>query len=262
MAKFCSLYSSSSGNCTYIGFGDSGILVDVGVSAKRTEEALKGIGVDPSEIKAVFVTHEHSDHISGVRVFASRYSLPVFATEGTLDGMYEAGVFSKVNIDAYIMPETGTEIDGICVRPFKTPHDSKESCGYTVMTPDNKRIAVATDMGTVTETVLDALYGCDLVLLESNHDVGMLQNGPYPYYLKQRILSDKGHLNNEVASDTASSLLESGTTRFVLGHLSKENNIPQLAYQTSKSAFDALGARDGKDYLLSVAGDLNDPIVF
>ena len=262
MAKFCSLYSSSSGNCTYIGTSSGGILIDIGVSAKRTEEALRGIGVDPCEIKAVFVTHEHIDHISGVRVFATRYSLPVYATEGTLDGMSYAGVFSKSRIDAYVMPENGTEVNGIFVTPFRTPHDSIESCGYTAVTPDGKRLAVATDMGTVTDTVRNALCGCDLVLLESNHDVRMLQNGSYPYPLKQRILSDTGHLNNEKAAELAASLLDSGTTRFVLGHLSKENNIPGLAYETAKSAFSCMGAEENRDYILDVAGDLNSPVIF
>ncbi len=261
MAKFCSLYSSSSGNCTYIGTSSGGILVDMGVSAKRTEEALANIGVDPKDIKAVFVTHEHSDHISGLRVFASRYGMPVFATEGTLDGMTEAGVFNKSKVDAYVMPEKGVEIAGNFIRKFKTPHDSNDSCGFTVMTADGKRLAVATDMGTVTDEVRNALYGCDLVLLESNHDIRMLQNGSYPYNLKVRILSDRGHLNNEAASGLACSLLNSGTTRFVLGHLSKENNIPGLAYETAKSAFAALGAEEGRDYLLNVALDLNEPIL-
>jgi phosphoribosyl 1,2-cyclic phosphodiesterase len=197
-----------------------------------------------------------------VRVFATRYSLPVYATEGTLDGMSYAGVFSKSKIDAYVIPQKGTEVGGIFVRPFKTPHDSIDSCGYTVITPDGKRLAVATDMGMVTDTVANALCGCDLVLLESNHDVRMLQNGPYPYPLKQRILSDTGHLNNESAARLASQLLDSGTTRFVLGHLSKENNIHGLAYETTKSAFSCMGAQESRDYLLDVAGDLNSPVIF
>ncbi|MBR0112133.1 MAG: MBL fold metallo-hydrolase [Clostridia bacterium] len=261
MAKFCSLFSSSSGNCTYIGTSAGGILIDIGVSAKKTEDALKDIGVDPGEIRAVFITHEHTDHINGVRVFAARHRVPVYATEGTLDGMSYAGVFEKADIKAYVMPEKGTEVDGIFVRPFRTPHDSLESCGFTVMTPDGKRLAVATDMGTVTETVTNALYGCDLVLLESNHDVRMLQNGSYPFYLKKRILSDTGHLNNEKASELAGVLLEGGTSRFILGHLSKENNIPGLAYETTKAAFSALGAEENKDYLLSVALDYNKPVI-
>lgn len=261
MARFCSLYSSSSGNCTYIGTPHGGILVDIGVSAKRAEAALRDIGVEPSSIEAIFVTHEHTDHISGVRVFASRYGIKVYASAGTLEGMEAAGAL-KAGMNYDIASPEGTEAAGMYVRPFRTPHDSRESTGYTVVTPDSKRIAVATDIGKMTPTIMDAVSGSDLVLLESNHDVGMLQNGPYPYILKQRILSDVGHLSNVCCSDTAVKLIESGTTRFVLGHLSKENNIPSLAYETTRSAMTMSGAQENIDYLLSVAGDLNPMMAF
>ena len=146
MARFCSLYSSSSGNCTYIGTPHGGILVDIGVSAKRAEAALRDIGVEPSSIKAIFVTHEHTDHISGVRVFASRYGIKVYASAGTLEGMEAAGAL-KAGMNYDIASPEGTEAAGMYVRPFRTPHDSRESTGYTVVTPDSKRIAVATDIG-------------------------------------------------------------------------------------------------------------------
>ncbi len=261
MAKFCSVYSSSSGNCTYVGCSAGGILIDVGVSAKKIESALNGMGVDPSSIKGIFITHEHADHINGVRVFASRYNINVYATKGTLDGMYEYGVFQKP-INAYIIPEKGVECAGMRVTPFSTPHDSYESCGYTVTTPDGKRIAVATDMGTITECVADAVTGCDLVLLESNHDVNMLRMGGYPYFLKERILSDRGHLSNELCADFARHLVKNGTSRLILGHLSKENNFPSLAYETTKAALTEGGFTEGRDYELTVAGDLNAPVSF
>lgn len=259
MARFCSLYSSSSGNCTYIGSSHGGILVDIGVSAKKTELALNNIGVDPASISAIFVTHEHTDHINGIRVFASRYGIRVYASEGTLRGMEEAGAMSG-KFPAYVMPDSGVEESGIFVKSYKTPHDSRESTGYTFVTPDCKRIAVATDLGIVTDTVMEAIYGSDLILLESNHDKGMLQNGPYPFFLKERILSNHGHLSNEACAETAVKLLESGTTRFVLGHLSKENNIPALAYQTTKASMTLAGATENTDYILNVAGDLNSMI--
>ncbi len=259
MAKFCSLYSSSSGNTTYIGTSQGGILIDVGVSAKRTADALKNIGVDPNSIAAIFVTHEHSDHINGIRVFAERHGTKVYASEGTLAGMEDAGaITAKMKTD--IIPREGMEAGGIFIRPFRTPHDSRESTGYSVVTPDGKRLAVATDIGMVTDTVMDAIYGCDLVLLESNHDVGMLRNGPYPFFLKERILSDHGHLSNERCAETAVKLMQSGTTRFVLGHLSKENNMPALAFETTRAAMRMAGAVENIDYLLTVAGDLN-PVI-
>lgn len=259
MAKFCSLYSSSSGNCTYIGSSHGGILIDIGISAKKTAEALSEIGVDPSSIGAIFITHEHWDHINGVRVFAQRHGIKVYASEGTLNGMDELGVLTeKVNAD--IIPYSGTEVCGIHVKPFRTPHDTKESTGYSVVTPDNKRISVATDIGYVDDNVMNSIYGSDLVLLESNHDIGMLRTGPYPYFLKQRILSDHGHLSNESCAETAVKLLDSGTTRFVLGHLSKENNIPALAFETTHAAMTMAGAKENIDYILTVAGDRN-PVI-
>lgn len=261
MARFCSLYSSSSGNCTYIGSSKGGILVDVGVSAKKTELALGEIGVDPSSIQAIFVTHEHTDHISGVRVFASRHGIKVYASRGTLEGMLAADAL-RVGMNYAIADPNGTEAAGMLIKPFRTPHDSRESTGYTILTHDSKRVAIATDMGKITPEVMNSVSGCDLVLLESNHDIGMLQNGPYPFILKRRILSDKGHLSNASCADTAVKLIESGTTRFVLGHLSKENNIPSLAYETTRSAMTLAGARENTDYLLTVAGDRNAMITF
>lgn len=259
MAKFCSLFSSSSGNSTYIGTSQGGILIDVGVSAKKTADALKNIGVDPNSISAIFITHEHNDHINGVRVFAERHGIKVYASNGTLAGMEDAGaITSKMHVD--VIPYEGMEAGGMFIRPFKTPHDSRESNGFSIVTPDGKRLAVATDIGKINDTIMDSVYGSDLVLLESNHDVGMLRNGPYPFFLKERILSDHGHLSNESCAETAVKLMESGTTRFVLGHLSKENNIPALAFETTRSAMRMAGAVENIDYLLSVAGD-NNPVI-
>lgn len=261
MAKFCSLYSSSSGNSSFIGSSAGGVLIDAGVSAKKITEALSGIDTDISAVAGIFVTHEHSDHINGVRVLASKYHIKVYATQGTLEGMERAGVF-KSAVDAYIIPPEGMEIGGMYVRPFPISHDCAEPTGYTVITTDSKRISVVTDTGRITDEIEQAVMGSDLVLLESNHDVGMLQNGPYPFVLKQRILSDVGHLSNEAGAEFAAKLVKSGTTRLVLGHLSKENNIPSLAYETSKYALSQEGLEVDRDYLLTVAGDLNAPVVF
>ncbi len=252
MARFCPLYSSSSGNCTYIGSSQGGILIDAGVSAKRTEAALAEIGVDPKSIGAIFITHEHSDHVSGVRVFASRYGIKVYATAGTLDAMEKSGAVNAKN-ETSVIPYSGIEAASMLVRPFRTSHDARESCGYTVITPDSKRISVCTDLGVVTDEVLRAVSGSDLILLESNHDVNMLRNGSYPYITKRRILSDIGHLSNVTCADTAVKLLESGTTRFFLGHLSRENNFPELAYETTKAAMSMAGACENVDYILKIA---------
>ena len=252
MARFCSLFSSSRGNCTYVGSPDAGILIDCGVSAKRIADTLSSLDVDVRSIRAIFITHEHTDHVSGLRVFASKHHIPVYATAGTiraLEDLQITGTFSLTAVDA-----GGVDAAGMAVRPFALSHDAAQPVGYTVETADGRRISVATDTGIVTEEILSAVSGSDLVLLESNHDVGMLQTGPYPYTVKRRILSDKGHLCNDVCAETAVRLLESGTTRFCLAHLSRDNNMPRLAYQTTYSEMQLSGATEGSDYLLRVAG--------
>lgn len=263
MSRFCSLYSSSSGNSAYIGTSAGGILIDVGCSAKKTEEALRDAGADPSDVKAIFITHEHTDHVAGVRVFASKHHVPVYASAGTLEGMDALNVLNG-KFTADVVPREGIEAAGAYVRPFRTPHDANESFGYTVELPDGSRLAVATDMGCVTDEVLGSLVGCRMVLLESNHDVRMLQVNPnYPYPLKRRILSDRGHLSNEVCSETAVSLAESGTTHIILGHLSKQNNLPDLAYRCTLDALALAGLAEGRDFRLSVAGvGAPKPIIF
>lgn len=256
MAKLCPLFSSSSGNSIYISSSDGAILVDAGMSAKQIDNELELIGASADKIRGILVTHEHSDHIRGLRVFCSKHKIPVFASAGTLDGIIKYDNFSGIELNEISFD--GFELAEMKVLPFHTPHDSRESNGYKVITADNRTIAVATDLGNVTDEVRGTLLGCDAVLLESNHDIGMLQNGPYPYILKRRILSDTGHLSNDNCALLSSLLVMNGTTRIVLGHLSRENNVPSLALQTTKSELDSAGAQEGKDYILKVAKPVND----
>lgn len=258
MARFCSLFSSSSGNSTFIGSGKSGILIDAGVSAKRLMQALAQRDIDPAALKGIFITHEHSDHIKGLRILASKFSIPVYATAGTLKMLEENNVLNG-KFPCEVIGDIGVQAGDLIVKAFATPHDSVQSCGYTVEFSSGQRVAVATDIGRITQEVRKNLLGCDLVMLESNHDVGMLQNGPYPYALKKRILSDRGHLSNEDCAVMASELIKSGTTRLFLGHLSDENNFPDLAFQTSFSQIATdTSAVNGRDYILSVNKKEND----
>lgn len=252
MAKFCPLFSSSSGNCIYIGAGNDSILIDIGVSAKKTEQALWRIGADADSVRNIFITHEHSDHIKGVKVFTKKHKARLFMTEGTYSALVKTDALDNAS-ECCIIPSEGVEIGCMLVKNFATSHDAAESCGYTVDIANGRKISVATDLGVMTDAVLGAVRGSDLVMLESNHDVNMLQTGGYPYMLKRRILGVKGHLSNDACAETAVKLLESGTARFFLGHLSKENNMPQLAYQTSVSALTMAGAEEGGDYLIRVA---------
>ena len=262
MARFCPLFSGSSGNCTYIGTPEGGILIDAGVSAKRIETACwdRGIGMD--SIRGIFVTHEHSDHTAGLRVLQKRFGIPVFASPGTRAGLIGGGALPE-DADCRAMEEA-VELAGMMVRSFRTPHDSRESTGYRVSTGDGRTLAVATAMGHMTEEVRTALWGCDLVMIESNHDIRMLENGPYPYVLKRRILASTGHLSNDACFLELPELIRRGATRLFLAHLSTDNNSPELAYLTAQSALTEAGMREDMDFVLRVAPrtDLEPVMVF
>lgn len=252
MARFFTLFSSSKGNSAYIGTASEGILIDAGKSAKQIELSLNHMGVKPSSLRAIFITHEHTDHISGLRVFASRYRIDVYASAGTLCELDKKGHLDG-NFNAYIMGSGCVEAGDLRVSAFNTSHDSAEGLGFYVETPDNRKVTVLTDTGIINSEMESALMGSDLVLLESNHDVEMLNTSPYPYHLIHRIQSELGHLSNDACAHVLKKLVNAGTTRLVLGHLSEQNNLPKLAYEASQSALCQIGAKEGSDYLLSVA---------
>lgn len=254
MARFAPLFSGSSGNCTYLGTAAGGILIDAGVSAKRIETALLARQVDPATLKAIFVTHEHTDHTNGVRVLAKRYGLPVYASEGTLVGMERA---VDATTDLRLMPQE-VEAAGMGIRAVALSHDARQPTGYAVTLPDGRELAIVTDTGIVTDEIRRTLMRCDVVLLESNHDVGMLRNGPYPYVLQERILSDRGHLSNDTCAALLPYLVEGGVTHIVLGHLSRENNTPELARRTAVTRLAQAGLRENLDYRLLVAQPESD----
>jgi len=252
MARFCTLFSGSSGNCTYIGGAAGGILIDAGSNAKQIRLALETAGIPLDSIKAIFVTHEHTDHISGLRVFAAREKTAVYCSAGTLSALEDSNAWTG-NVNAGVIDYGGIETAGMLITPFYTAHDCRQSNGYVIKTADGRRIAVATDLGHVGGEVRGALRGCDLVMLESNHDVGMLRNGGYPYHLKRRIMSSTGHLSNEACAAELPELVRSGTTRIVLAHLSRENNHPDLALQESRYTLQQSGMTEDIDYIIRVA---------
>ena len=252
MARFCPLFSGSSGNSYYIGTATDGILIDAGRSAKQMDAMLARCGIADGAVKAVFVTHEHIDHVKGLRVFASRHRIPVYTSRGTLLALEGMGCLDP-RFCADVIGAEGMECAGLVITPFHTPHDCAEGVGYRVTLHDGRVVAVSTDLGVMTEEVRTQLSGADLVVLESNHDVGMLQNGPYPYPLKRRILSETGHLSNLACSAELCGLVGAGTTRFVLAHLSAENNTPELAYETALCSLRLSGYRQGTDFELYVA---------
>ena len=263
MLRYCSLFSGSSGNCTYVGTGEGGVLIDTGVSARRITTALKERDIDPASIRAVLLTHEHSDHVSGLRVLHKQFHWPVVASQGTLDALVANDQVSAEQ-SLYMLPLNRTlSIAGLQITPFATPHDSRECYGYRLDTTDGRSLAMTTDLGYIPQSVLDAIVGCRFIHIESNHDPEMLRNGPYPPWLIQRIRGCGGHLSNDECAAVLPRLVEAGATRIVLAHLSEHNNTPALAEQTACAALSAIGAEAGRDYLLSVAKPTGDsPVVY
>lgn len=231
MLNFCSLYSGSSGNSLFIESENTKVLIDCGVSCKKVEEALALLDVDPTSIDAVLVTHEHSDHVKGLGTFSKKFGVPIYANAETLDGM-EAQT-SKINPD--IIHKFKVR-DKFCIgdlefKSFSISHDAANPCGFNVF-KDNKKISIATDIGTMDTKTIKNLEDSIFILLEANYDPNILKYSPYPYLLKRRIAGPTGHLPNEDAGKTISHLMNSGLQSAMLGHLSKENNFPELAYKT------------------------------
>ncbi len=241
MFKAIPLFSGSSGNCVYVKYADEEILIDAGVSYKRICTALDSIGTSIQNIKAVLVTHEHSDHIHGLPVLSRHTNIPIFINrksasyyDMSLDELFEGHVKIKDPGDSITF--SGFEAD-----VFATPHDSLGSCGYHFTFSDGSRFCLATDIGEITPEISAYMLGCKSVVIESNHDIKMLKNGPYPYILKKRILSDHGHLSNDACAAFLPKLVEMGTEKIVLAHLSNENNTPELAYKTNAEALAEAG---------------------
>lgn len=235
MLKFCSLSSSSSGNCLYVTDGNSNILIDCGISFSKAKSLLELIGVNIFDIDAVLVTHEHTDHTNGLGVLFKKTGVPIYGLKETVAYiLYKYPYISNINI----LP-TVLKIGNLEIKNFATSHDVP-SVGYTI-SEGGKKISIATDLGIITDCVCSAIEKSDFAFIESNHDPEMLMYGSYPYHLKKRVSSEKGHLSNKMCSQLICKLAADGTKTFMLGHLSKENNTEELALSTSKSALSLIG---------------------
>lgn len=250
MLKFISLISGSSGNSTLVSDEHTTLLIDCGMSGKRLIESLGNVGISPCDIDGVLVTHEHSDHVLGIGVIARKFGFKIYGSAGTLSGMNTG----KINDEQLITIDRDNdfEIGSIGVKPFLIPHDAKEPFGYSFFA-DNKKVSLATDIGCMNDYILKNLKGSESVILESNHDIEMLRYGSYPYELKRRILGNTGHLSNESAAEAAVNLVNSGTEHIMLGHLSNENNLPDIAYMTTANSFSENNIIIEKDVTLKVA---------
>ena len=233
MTSLFTLFSSSAGNCTCLSSEGTTLLIDAGGNCKKIVSSLTEHGIDPASLSGIVLTHEHSDHVSALKVFLRRYPIPVFGTLATLNYLCD---HELVPAGAELCPvAAGGMIGDIAFDLFPTLHDGFDTCGYTFFTPDQHKIGFATDLGRFTDTVFENLRGSQLVVMESNYDPRMLEVSGYPYPLIRRIKGEHGHLSNEACADAALRLLEDGVSRFILAHTSKQNNLEELAYQTTFS---------------------------
>lgn len=232
MLELCSIASGSSGNCICVGSDECHILIDAGISGKRIEQGLNAIDLSSKELQGIFITHEHIDHIAGLGVMARRYALPMYATAKTIEAIQNTSSVGKIDPQLFhvIVPEENFMIGDLTVTPLHISHDAADPVAYRIKNKKHS-CAVVTDLGTYDENTVEKLQGLDLLLLEANHDIHMLETGVYPYPLKRRIMGDKGHLSNESSGQLLSELLHDKFTAVMLGHLSKENNYEQLAYE-------------------------------
>ena len=249
--RFCPLFSGSSGNALYVGSGETHLLIDAGMSGAKIVKELEKAGLTPGELSGILITHEHVDHIAGAGVLSRKYGLPIYANAATWEAMRpKLGNIAPVNVRVF---ESGENfyIGHLDIMPFRTPHDAVESVGYSVCAGQCK-LTIATDLGAIKDGWLHQAEHSDILLLESNHDVNMLKSGRYPYELKRRILGKFGHLSNDDAGRAAVELVRRGVRTLILGHLSGENNFPELAYRSVACALEEAGISSG-DVRLCVA---------
>lgn len=232
--RLTAIASGSSGNCIYVGSDTTHLLVDVGISGKKVIEGVNSLDLDIKDIDGILITHEHSDHIAGLGVIARKYSIPMYTTPGTkaaiLDPRSKVGDIDE-DLICEIYPDDRLTIKDIVINPMRISHDANDPVAYRFKS-EGRSCAVCTDLGCFDDYTVESLKNMNALFLEANHDVRMLEVGPYPYYLKRRILGDHGHLSNESCGSLLSRILNDELKGVFLGHLSKENNLPELAYES------------------------------
>ena len=251
MARYISLYSGSSGNCSVVEENGKFILIDMGKSARLTNKALLELGLDIKNLQGILVSHEHTDHTAGLKVFLKNLRVPVYTGVATADYLTDNGLL-PAHIDIMDADFTGFNIGDFHIKGFETPHDSVCCMGYRITTGKGSRMSIATDLGMVTEEIYHNLKDVDLAVVESNYDLQMLKEGPYPYYIKSRIASNRGHLSNEQSAQTTLRLIESGVNKIQLCHLSNNNNLPSLALERIQKAAIGTGVIIGEDVQVKV----------
>lgn len=251
MLTFTTLASGSGGNAALVSCGDTHVLLDAGISARRLTAGLKSLSVEPEELSAILITHEHSDHMAGLQVLTKKHRIPIHATGPTCRQLCYKVAFLE---DLVRVQEAGAgaQIGALWVESFPTPHDAAGSVGWSIA-GDGGRMVLCTDLGYVTGEVRRAVEGCSLLVCETNHDVDMLRSGPYPYYLKERILGDYGHLSNEAGAELAAFAVETGAQAVILTHLSQQNNTPAQAYEVVSRRLRAMDCDLERDIALTVA---------
>lgn len=242
MIKAYTLFSGSTGNCIYVKDKRTEILIDAGKSCGAIEKALNGLGTSLRRISAIYVTHEHTDHMAGLEIISKKFQIPVHITAPSCESYVRTGSY----LERFAVSENveyESTVGSLCLRSFPIPHDSTQNVGYVITSSDDS-LGIATDIGHLTATIGESLADCSRVIVESNHDIKMVENGPYPGFLKKRILSPLGHLSNDKCAQLCAYLCDHGVCEITLAHLSQENNLPHLAYDTVKSFISSCGFED------------------
>lgn len=249
MLRICPLFSGSEGNSVLIKSDKTSILIDIGRSSKQIEKSLIENGFIPSEVRYIFITHEHIDHVRGLKTFSKKYRPKIFASRGTIEQLIKKQLLDlKLKYTAISLSEI--EFEDFVVTAFEISHDCKQGFGYSIYFKNfNLKISICSDSGMILPRTLKSISGSDVVVIESNHDIDMLKSGPYPLFLKERILSERGHLSNADCCKLLSYLALHGTKKFILYHLSSINNTPEIAYNLAIKTLEEIGIKDCQVYV-------------